>query len=120
MNTKEMFIDSVKYSLKVKWDFLFLRFVFWLLTFNLYIINENFFFCLLFIIPWSLLDSIEGRYIATIIEETIFGSDVNPKFKNLKKLIVRGNKRSFYLYYLWFYTISYIDNFNIWFDYVFI
>lgn len=92
MNTKEMLIDSVKYSLKVRWDFLLLGFVFWFLTFSLDLLDENFLFGVLLFLPWSLLAFIEGGYVATVIEETIFGSDVYPKFKNLKKLIKKGIK----------------------------
>ncbi|RBQ23118.1 hypothetical protein ALNOE001_11370 [Candidatus Methanobinarius endosymbioticus] len=90
-----MFIDSIKYSLKGRWDFLLLRFVFWLLTFSLHLISQDILLGIFLMILWALLAFIEERYLVSVIEESIFGSEVCPKFKNIKKLIIRGIKEIF-------------------------
>lgn len=92
MNTKEMIIDSVRYSLKGKKDFIFFGFLLWSISFSIYITNEYSILGILLFIPISIFLFIEGGYIATIIENTLFGSDTHPKFKNIKNLIWRGIK----------------------------
>jgi len=97
MNTKEMLIDSVKYSFKNKRCFLFLGILFWSLSFGSDIIGE-YPILVIFIIPWFFFVLIEGGYLATVIEDTVFGSDEYPKFENLKKLIWKGIKESLILF----------------------
>ncbi|MCL2687157.1 MAG: DUF4013 domain-containing protein [Methanobrevibacter sp.] len=93
MNTKETIIDSAKYSFKVKRSFLFLGFLFWALSHNFRVIlNENFSLAMFLIIPLMLFTFIEGGYLATIIEDTIFGLNIQPKFENYKNLIFKGIK----------------------------
>ena len=91
MNTKEMLIDSVKYSFRMRRSFLFLGFLFWSISFAPSFISE-YHILAIFIIPWLIFALIEGGYLATVIEDTIFGFDEYPKFKNFKQLIWKGIK----------------------------
>lgn len=94
MNIKDMFIDSVKYSLNGRLEFLFLGVLLWSLSFILYLVNE-FPLSWVLIIPWLIFLFVEGGYLATIIEDTIWGSDVYPKFENFRELIWKGIKELF-------------------------
>mgnify|MGYP000915944202 CR=1 FL=1 len=92
MNVKEMLIDSVKYALKGKKDFIFLGLLLWSISISTYITEEYLIIGIFLFIPLSIFLLIEGGYLATIIEDSIFGSDVHPQFKNIKILIWRGIK----------------------------
>ncbi|MBZ9571212.1 DUF4013 domain-containing protein [Methanobrevibacter sp. TMH8] len=91
MNLKEMFIDSIKYSIKGRWEFLFLGLLLYSLSAILFFVGKFPLSALLFI-PWTLFLLIEGGYVANIVESTIWGSDTYPKFENFKNLIWRGLK----------------------------
>lgn len=94
MNIKDMLIDSAKYSVKGRWEFLFLGILLWSLTFIPHLVNESPLFLVL-LIPWLLFLLVEGGYLAVIIEDTIWGLDVYPKFENFRGLIWKGFKEVF-------------------------
>lgn len=66
-NLKEMFIDSVKYSINGRKEFLFLGILLWSLGFISSLVTNSPFFLIL-IIPWLIAGFIQIGYLANIID----------------------------------------------------
>lgn len=96
MNIEEMIIDSIKFSLKGKIDFILFGLLLWSLNLIFYLSDYSI-LGYLFLFIWFIFAFIESGFLANIIENTIWNVDIYPKFKNIKNLIWKGFKESLIL-----------------------